>query len=253
MTADHGRNKETPMKRLLLKSAILPILLFAPQFAASALACSCIGRPDVASSLAQADVVFSGIVVSGDTFVARMQVDRIWKGVERSEIVMRTGAQDMGNGMVSMSSCDYNYAVGQRYVVYGRGANDWLIAGGCDRTGPVTDEEVNALDALVPHKRIASEIRRCAGARPNATGEIRLTAATSSEKAAPNARAIADGAGRRYAAVTDETGHAVFAGLQPGVYTITIDLDGHKPRQLAVTLPPESCMQASVFLIPSAL
>jgi hypothetical protein len=195
--------------------------------------------------------VLSGLVTSGDSFVARIQVDRIWKGPERSEIVMRTGAESLGNGMMRMSSCDANYAVGQRYIVYARGTDEKLIAGGCDRTGPVNDADMKELDAIVPPKRIGSEIRRCAAGESTASGEIRLAIATSAAAPATNVRTTADGLGRRYAAITDDAGRAVFSGLQPGAYTITVDRDGYGAKQLAITLPAASCMHAAMFLSPA--
>lgn len=70
-----------------------------------------------------ASAVFSGEVVALDTFMVKFKVDKLWKGDFSDEITMSTGAKDNGDGTYTSSSCDYNFKLGEKYLVYAQGAS----------------------------------------------------------------------------------------------------------------------------------
>jgi hypothetical protein len=240
------------MNKFFLSFLVLLALLISPQLARTVYACSCGGIADIATSLTRADVVFSGRVVASDSFVGQFDVERIWKGPERSRITMLTGAISLGNGIVQSSSCDFHYTTGQKYVVYASGPESALSVPGCSRTAIQTDAEIQGLDALVFPKRIADVVRPCAANAAGSSGELRILIATTGEKALASVTATLDGTGQSRGAMTDTSGHTVFSGLPAGDYKITVSLDGYSPKQSTVTVPSSGCVDASIFLLRPA-
>ncbi|HEX2079742.1 MAG TPA: hypothetical protein VHG08_18650 [Longimicrobium sp.] len=102
--------------------------------------CMCAVREDVATELAEAHAVFTGRVVAvGDTVVGdghfpgprvrqvTLRVDRAWKGVDSSTVVVVTGMSD--------GSCGFRFRRGASYLVFAHAADDGsLVTGLCDRT-----------------------------------------------------------------------------------------------------------------------
>jgi hypothetical protein len=229
---------------------LLPVLILMlwPHLTTVASA-QCAGRESIPSAFAKSTYVFSGRVVLLDQITARIQVDKMWKGDPRSEIVMRTGTLVTAGRFMSFSE-GVTYAVGQQYIIYASGTIDQLIAPGCSHSGLLIDSEVAALDAIAPHRKIGTEIHRCSPSAASDTGEIRVTVSSSSEVSRPGVRVTLDGSARREGARTDNSGHVLFAGLQPGEYKITADLEGHTPKQATVTVPDKACIETALFLSP---
>jgi len=65
-----------------------------------------------------ASAIFSGEVVKADILKVKFKVERSWKGSVGKEIVMSTGAKKYEDGAYSISSCDYNFKLGEEYLVY---------------------------------------------------------------------------------------------------------------------------------------
>jgi len=210
----------------------------------------CAGRESIPSALARSSFVFSGRVVWLDPILARIQVDKIWKGEERSEIVMRTGTVVTERGFMSTSE-RLSYSVGQQYIIYATGPLDKLESPTCARSGVLTEQDTADLDAITPHKKIGTEIHRCATPSGGAASELRVTVSSSSEVPQQGVKVTLDGSTKQDGARTSDGGHASFGGLQPGEYKITADLDGHTPKQTTVTIPEKACMEAVLFLWPS--
>ena len=120
-------------------------------------ACICGGpRPTPLEAAADADIVFSGTVVSRSddseaTLVTRLRVDAVWKGPSETTIVIKqTG-----------TSCAADFSGGRAYLVYAYKAsggwgipswtpwNDWTTSN-CTRTMPLhlAQDDIDALDAL---------------------------------------------------------------------------------------------------------
>lgn len=67
-----------------------------------------------------AEVIFSGEVVSIDRFKVKFKVDEVWKGKHQDEITMSTGARLTQEGRIKITSCDYKFIVGEKYVVFAK-------------------------------------------------------------------------------------------------------------------------------------
>jgi hypothetical protein len=138
------------------KLAILSILLFVFLPASHALGCVCFKRTpkqlnaERLGDLSKAKVVFAGEVISLDTFRVKFRVDRLWKGQQRKEITMVTGAIDNGNGTVTTTTCDYVFKKGQIYLVWAYGPPERLRTDTCTRTAlsEYAKTEMKALDDL---------------------------------------------------------------------------------------------------------
>ena len=104
----------------------------------------------------EAFAVFTGEVIGGNTFEVKFKVDKIWKGRFGDEIVMRTGAVDEGGGRYSVSSCDYMFKRGEKYLVfaYGDTAAE-MQARQCTRTkeSARAAQEIEDLDAVRQHEK----------------------------------------------------------------------------------------------------
>jgi hypothetical protein len=99
--------------------------------------------------------VFSGEVIARDTFKVKFKLDKVWKGDFGDELVMSTGTKDEGNGMISVSSCDYTFQVGEKYLVFAYGTSvETMQAQKCTRTQPLrsAEQEMKDLDEVWPHE-----------------------------------------------------------------------------------------------------
>ncbi|MCI0661952.1 MAG: hypothetical protein L0220_12845 [Acidobacteria bacterium] len=81
-----------------------------------------------------ASVIFSGEVISVDMLEVKFKVDRVWKGEDKKEITMSTGVRKNEDGTVSFTSCDYDFAQGEKYIVYARVVKDYLQTSQCSGT-----------------------------------------------------------------------------------------------------------------------
>ncbi|MDN4606954.1 hypothetical protein [Sporosarcina highlanderae] len=83
-------------------------------------ACSCIAPPPPEDALEKANAVFTGEVVEIEEkrklfggFIGKkvqFKVDKAWKGIDESEIVISTGQSD--------GDCGFSFVKGQKYLVY---------------------------------------------------------------------------------------------------------------------------------------
>ena len=113
-----------------MKRIVLALFVVLPLFLASDVAqgCVCAGLlekpiPEQARALLVKDyngaiAVFSSEVVVVDTFKVKFKADKVWKGDFGDDVTMSTGAQDNGDGTYTSSSCDFNFKLGEKYLVY---------------------------------------------------------------------------------------------------------------------------------------
>jgi len=110
----------------------------------------------VAKAKSGAAVVFSGQVVELDDFTVKFKVERLWKGAPAEEIIiLNTGAGKTENGDRVISSCAYNFSLGEKYLVYAYGSEVKLQTHKCTRTVILESagEDVGVLENLVPKKK----------------------------------------------------------------------------------------------------
>ena len=129
----------------------------------TAFACSCLSQPGkrsdaeikaaVVKEFNESASVFSGEVVAQDMLTVKFRVITMWKGDALEEFTMSTGTVKLGEDSYRSSSCDYNFKVGEKYLVYARWAeNNQLIARSCTRTRILSNElpDFQELDILNP-------------------------------------------------------------------------------------------------------
>jgi hypothetical protein len=216
--------------------------------AQEAYACKC-ALPTIGQAMDRVDVVFSGRVVSSDRFMAQFEVEKVWKGSERSRITVLTGARDLGNGSFSISSCDQDYSAGVRYVVYASGPDSALLAPACSRTSVQSDAEVQGLDAIIRHRKLGDEVQACTAPPGETAGELRVLLSNTNAEALAGAITTLDGQGQRWGTATNASGRITFAGLPAGEYKITTSAEGFVPRQSTVSIPAGGCVEAALFLL----
>lgn len=119
------------MKRMLMLPAASGLILAGYTFAA---ACACdlphkrvpLKRA-VVTAKSEAAAVFSGRITGLDDSTVKFGVERLWKGVPAEEIVLiNTGAGKAGGGDRIISSCAYNFRIGEKYLVYAYGSGGKL-------------------------------------------------------------------------------------------------------------------------------
>jgi len=93
----------------------------------------------------EAVIVFSGAVVTRDMFKVRIKAEKFWKGNVKEEITLSTGARiiprkDSDNeDLISISTCDYKFEVGKKYLVFVKNIDGELITRRCSGTNLLDD------------------------------------------------------------------------------------------------------------------
>ena len=147
--------------RLVL--SLLFIALISLGSSQSAFACVCGGEPGkrsekqikeaIAKEFNESASVFSGEVVALDTFMVKFRLITMWKGDAFEEFSMSTGAKKISEDSYRSSSCDYNFKLGEKYLVYARANDDnQLVARSSTRTNVLSSgqTDIPELDILNP-------------------------------------------------------------------------------------------------------
>ena len=99
--------------------------------------------------------VFAGEVIALDLLNVRFRIITIWKGDNLDEFVMSTGTSKFAADLYQSSSCDYNFKIGEKYLVYARyGEDNQLRAVECSGTKffSLAATDIPVLNALSPGK-----------------------------------------------------------------------------------------------------
>jgi hypothetical protein len=70
----------------------------------------------------RAVAVFSGEVVKENIVTATFKIAHVWKGKLGPEVTLSTGAQ-VTNGIATVSTCDWTYEKGRRYLIFTYGTS----------------------------------------------------------------------------------------------------------------------------------
>lgn len=103
--------------------------------------------------------IFSGEVIELDALKLKFKIDKLWKGELGDEIVMSTGAKIIGDKTHGLSSCDYRFKKGEKYLVFAYSSRHEDVAEmqarECTRTKVLryAEQEMVSLDELVPHEK----------------------------------------------------------------------------------------------------
>jgi hypothetical protein len=148
--------------KLQFAIAVLSLTLI---FSHNALGCVCIFSPEPLApeqvraarvkDFNDALAVFSGEVITIDTFKVKFKINDLWKGDLDDQITMLTGTEKNDDGTFTSTDCDYEFEPGRKYLVYAYGpALDKLQAHKCTRTMLLKEagQEIEGLDEIMPRQ-----------------------------------------------------------------------------------------------------
>ena len=152
-----------------IKTLLIVVVLMCAGYA-SASACVCALSPKsislknaVAKAKSEAAVVFSGQAIELDNSIVKFRVERLWKGAPTEKIVLiNTGTGKSEGGDRIISSCAYNFRLGEKYLVYAYRSEGKLETNKCTRTAVMEGaaEDVGMLDNLGPKKKAKASAPR---------------------------------------------------------------------------------------------
>lgn len=163
------------MKQVVIVSLTLMAVLLSGKGVA---ACSCLRPPidteenlrtAVATSVGEADAVFSGEVIEMDGLTVKFKVKKAWKGDVKDKVSMATGALKSEDGFLLSSMCDYKFELGRKYLVFANASEGKLKASKCSWTGVLGERkrfanELDRVERLAPEskpgKAVAADARR---------------------------------------------------------------------------------------------
>jgi hypothetical protein len=124
----------------------------------AAWACGCAERSfreRVTSDFTGAERVFVGRVTLQNNLVATFDVDAVWKRDDARQVTVHQG-EAMENGLIKVSTCDYSFHVGVRYVVFAYRTKGRLQVSNCGATVEWTEGTRVAalLDSPTPRRNL---------------------------------------------------------------------------------------------------
>jgi hypothetical protein len=179
-------------------------------FLPTANACECTPAPPPCVAYTDTEIIFLGTVTESNAGLARMRIDRAYKGISEKTVVLWNG------GM-----CDGpNLHVGEQYLMYTRNdGSGYLPSRGCTRSRNARDAKqdlvfLNGLSKAPPTATVFGTITERIG---RIYGEGR-----------PALGAIVEiqGEGRNRKGTADREGRYIFSGLAPGSYSVKASLPG---------------------------
>jgi hypothetical protein len=191
---------------------VLGLVLLSPSVAS---ACSCVGDVPLCQSFWQADAVFSGEVLSFENLgtntlfqrrVARIRVERAWRGDVQGTVEVRTGA---GGG-----DCGYSFRRGRKYLVYAYKTQDGKLTTGICSPTKLLDKAALDLAYFKEAEKPSS------GGRVYGTARIEIKGVDL--KPAPGVVVSLAGESQVRTATTNEAGEFEFTGVPAGRYSVSM-------------------------------
>lgn len=234
------------MRPRLKAPTLLLLLLPLLYFAAPASACTCGGTIQPCRAYAYASVVFVGVVtVKGgaapDSPATRFRVEEAFLGVRGNEVAVTSGG----------TNCDYEFKVGERYLVYGYPTPDGAAVHTniCAGTAPLGEagEHVAYLRGVakssVGGTFVGDVSRYFYDTRQNKWND----------RPARGVQVILESGGRRFRSTTDAKGNFVVPGLPRGRYRVrtvpaanfsSVEISSREPRAAwELDLPDHGCVK----------
>lgn len=151
-----------------IKNLVVVVLMCAGYASASACVCDLSLKriplkKAVTKAKSEAAVVFSGQVIELDDSIVKFRVERRWKGTATEKIVLiNTGTGKSEDGDRIISSCAYNFRLGEKYLVYAYRSDGKLETNKCTRTAVMEDaaKDVGMLENLGPKKKAKASAPR---------------------------------------------------------------------------------------------
>ena len=118
----------------------------------TALACRCLRSPTVSKAFNKSAAVFFGKVLKKEDYQITFKVDQAWKGEFEGEVKLFVAEVKVEADRTSFHpfSCVYNFAVGEKYLVYADSDGGKMFAQICSRTRPekIARDDFDDLDRL---------------------------------------------------------------------------------------------------------
>lgn len=215
----------------------LALLLLSPSAAS---ACSCIGDVPLCQSFWQADAVFAGEVLSFEKLdddqlfsrrLARIRVERAWRGNVQGTVEVRTGA---GGG-----DCGYSFRRGRKYLVYAYKTRDGKLTTGICSPTKLLDKAEADLAYFKEAERPSS------GGRVYGTARIEVKGVEL--KPAPGVVVTLAAASQpSRTAVTNESGEFEFTGVPAGTYSVSME-GAMAPPWTFELRDPRACVHVNLW------
>jgi hypothetical protein len=128
----------------------------------------CVAPGSVSYEKQHARAVFCGLVVAeeyrpvrllepgqpagSERLVIRFRVDRYWKGPMGREVLLYTSKVRRPDGSISFEAEDFDFRVGERYLVYAVGTKYRLSTNNCTRTAEIGAAREDLLELGIGRK-----------------------------------------------------------------------------------------------------
>jgi len=148
-----------------MKLLIIVAIFFSISSATNNPECVCIKDPHRSPEEVKSDrrkifdqtaAVFLGKVVSVDAYVVKFRLEKRWKGNPSDEAILsRNPAGTFPDGSIISGECDYQFRLGEEYLVYAYLKDQKLKNYDCEtlKAKDAADEE-KGLDEIKPHEVI---------------------------------------------------------------------------------------------------
>lgn len=90
-------------------------------------------------------MVFSGEVITLNRLKIRIKAEKFWKGDVKEEVTLATGTRIIprknrnDENLISISTCDYRFEVGKKYLVFAKNIDGELGSRRCSGTSLLSD------------------------------------------------------------------------------------------------------------------
>ena len=189
---------------------LVAVVLIAAAIQGPLSGCECVPVPPPCVAYTYTDMIFRGTVTQFEGGIARMRIDKAYKGVTKKIVALWSDPMCGGP----------SFQAGEQYVIYTSDiGGDYLPVSGCSRSRNVRDakEDLMFLDGL-------------AKAPPTATvfGKVTVRSGAIYGEGEPATAAAVEiqGQGRKRTSSTDREGNYSFSGLAPGSYSVKASLPG---------------------------
>jgi hypothetical protein len=116
----------------------------------------------------------SGTAVEYETLVLKFRVEKVWKGDAPEELFLLTSRTRNADGTSTVSSCNYEFAGSETYLIYAMGKEEALRTGVCMGTKLLKEAQEDL--KILGEGKAPTEKRNTVNAAP-LSGEARLLSA----------------------------------------------------------------------------
>ncbi len=98
-------------------------------------------KKGIVNELQELEAEQTGKKIEYEVLVLTFEVERWWKGGTSLEVTLVADQTRDANGKVGISTCEFEYIVGERYLIFAWGEKDRLLSGACTPTNKLEKAE----------------------------------------------------------------------------------------------------------------